>query len=94
MPVMASITCNWLPRQIAGLCIISCAGALYSMHFSTAPSECAHHQHHSDCFLTIANVVVGMQGVIFASKKRTVAVDLPSEESLPLFAEQSNAHST
>lgn len=89
---MASVTCNWLPRQIAGLYIICCAGELYSMRFSTAPSECAHHQHH--CFLTTANDVVFMQGVMFASKKRTAEVDLPSEESQPLFAEQSNAHST
>ncbi len=89
---MASITCNWLLRQIAGLCIICCADELYSMHFSTAPSECANHQHH--WFLTTAGDVVFMQGVMFASKKRTAEVDLSSEESQPLFAEQSNAHST
>ena len=31
---------------------------------------------------------------MFASKKRAAEVDLPSEESQPLFAEDSNAHST
>lgn len=91
---MASITYNWLLRRIESLYVSCCASELYSMRFSTAPSECAPHQFHSDCFLTSANDVVGMQGFIFASKKRTAEVDLPSEESQPLFAEQSNAHST
>ncbi len=91
---MASITYNWLLRKIISLYVICYASELYSMRFSTVPSECAHHQHHSDCFLTIANDVTLVQGFIFASKKRTAEVDLPSEESQPLFAEQSNAHST
>ncbi|DBA67374.1 hypothetical protein WJX79_009569 [Trebouxia sp. C0005] len=40
------------------------------------------------------DIVIFTQGVMFASKKRSAEVDVPPEESQPLFAEQSNAHST
>lgn len=40
------------------------------------------------------DLVIFTQGIVFASKKRAVDADMPSEDSQPLFSEHSNAHST
>lgn len=40
------------------------------------------------------DLIIFTQGFVFASKQRTAENELPSEESQPLFTEQSNPHST
>ena len=46
-----------------------------------------HHKRNVGCAMVL-------QGIVFASKKRAVDADMPSEDSQPLFSEHSNAHST